>query len=192
MKNAIASTGLLLVFSFALTVAGQTQATQQSVPSVKVGPALTDKANSPMPPATAKNQTQKQSIGEGKVAVKASQPSSAWVEEVDVDNDGTVESTAFLYDSQRGILYAYRQDNFSCPNGKPESGSILEAVYGKSNHAGEPAGSGWYAVSLDAGQCNAQTAGTYGCRFDASGNPTECGAIAVDYNTGEAEVVAVQ
>jgi hypothetical protein len=172
--------------------AGQSQGAQQNAPKVKVGSALTAKASSPAPSPTAKNQAKKASIGKGPTTVKASQPSSSWVEQLDVDDDGTVETSDFLYDPERGILYTYREDDFTCPNGKPESGSILEALYAKGNPAGKPVGSGWYAVSLNAGQCNAKQAGTFGCRFDASGNPTECGAMTVDYATGEVDLASAQ
>jgi hypothetical protein len=191
MKKTIMVSGLL-VFGLGLSAVGQSQAAQQNTPTVKVGSALTAKASQPAVPANAKNQAKKDSIGKGKVAVKASQPSSFWVEELDVDDDGTVETSDFMYDAQRGVLYTYREDDFTCPNGKPESGSILEALYAKGNKAGKPVGSGWYEVGLNAGQCNAQQAGMFGCRFDANGNATECGAIAVNYATGEVDIAAVQ
>ena len=192
MKKAIVMTSMLLVFGLGRSSVGQSQATQQNAPKVKVGSALTTKASSPAAPAAAKNQSKKDSIGKGKTAVKASQPSSFWTEELDVDDDGTVETSDFLYDAQRSVVYTYREDDFTCPNGNPESGSILEALYAKGNKAGKPVGSGWYAVSLNAGQCNAKQTGTFGCRFDANGNPTECGAIAVNYATGEVDIAAVQ
>ena len=72
---------------------------------------------------------------------------------MDVDDDGTVETSDFLYDAQRGILYTYREDDFACPNGNSESGSILMALYAKGNKANKPVGSGWDLVNLDAGQC---------------------------------------
>jgi hypothetical protein len=59
----------------------------------------------------------------------------------------------------------------------PESGSILIALYAKGN-PGKPVGSGWYLVNLNAGQCAAKEAGTFGCKFDASGNLTEKGPTA--------------
>jgi len=170
---------------------GQSQAAQQNAPKVTVGQNLISKASAPAPSTAAKSTT-KDTIGTGKVAVKASQPSSFWTEEIDVDNDGVAETTSFLYDAQRGVLYAYREDDFSCSNGKPESGSILAGLYAKGNKAGLPVGSGWYAVNLNAGQCNTQQSGTFGCRFDANGNPTECGAVTVNYATGEVDIAAVQ
>jgi hypothetical protein len=192
MRNALFSPCFVLLCGLGVNALGQSQAQQQSAPKVKVGSSLTAKASSPVASSTAKNQTKKNSIGEGKTTVKASEPSSFWTEELDVDDDGTVETSDFMYDAQRGVLYTYREDDFSCPNGKPESGSILEALYAKGNKAGKAQGSGWYAVNLNAGQCNAQRSGTFGCRFDASGNATECGAIAINYSTGEVDIAAIQ
>jgi hypothetical protein len=193
VRKVIMTTDLLLVVGLGLSVLGcQSHSAQQIAPKVKVGSALTAKASSPATPATAKNQTTKDSIGKGQTAVQASQPSSAWTEELDVDDDGTVETSDFLYDAQRGVLYTYREDDFACPNGNPANGSILEALYATGNKAGRPVGSGWYAVSLNAGQCNAKQAGTFGCRFDASGNATACGAIAINYATGEVDIASAQ
>lgn len=192
MKNVIVLAGLAVATGLGVHAGSAQQATQQSAPKVTVGSALKEKANSPTPPAAAKNTAQKTSIGKGKTSVKASQPSSFWVEQLDVDDDGTVESSDFLYDAQRGVLYTYREDDFTCQNGKPESGSILEAVYAKGNQAGKPVGSGWYVVGLNAGQCGAKQSGALGCKFDASGNPTECGVADINYATGELDVAVAQ
>jgi hypothetical protein len=35
-------------------------------------------------------------------------------------------------------------------------------------------------------------AGAYACKFDANGNPTECGAISVNNATGEVTVAVIQ
>lgn len=192
MKNAMLLAGLAFATGFSIRAGGTQQATQQSAPKVTVGSALKEKANSPTPPATAKNKAQKTSIGKGNTSMKTSQPSSFWVEQLDVDDDGTVESSDFLYDARRGVLYTYREDDFTCQNGKPESGSILEAVYAKGNQAGKPVGSGWYVVGLNAGQCGAKQSAALGCKFDASGNPTECGVADVNYATGELDVAVAQ
>jgi hypothetical protein len=194
MKKVFLLASLAVAFGLSMHVLGQQQqqGAQQNAPKVKVGSALGAKANSPAPPPTAKNKTKKTSIGNGKTAVRVSQPSSFWVEELDVDDDGTAETSDFLYDAQRGVLYTYRQDDFSCPNGKPENGSILEALYAKGNSAGKPVGSGWYVVGLNAGQCAAKESGAFGCKFDASGDPTDCGAAAINNATGEVDLVAVQ
>jgi hypothetical protein len=120
MKKVSLLVSLAVAFGLSMHVLGQQQqqGAQQNAPKVKVGSTLGAKANSPAPPPTAKNKTKKTSIGNGKTGVRVSQPSSFWVEELDVDDDGTAETSDFLYDAQRGVLYTYRQDDFSCPNGK--------------------------------------------------------------------------
>lgn len=178
------------LLGFALLVAAQT--TDQNAPKVKVGSQLSAKAITPAPGSTARNTSQKTSIGKGATAARVAQPSSFWTEDIDVDDDGTVETSDYLYDSQRGILYTYREDDFSCANGNPESGSILMALYAKGNRADKPVGSGWYLVNLNAGQCAAKKAGTFGCKFDANGNPTECGAAKVNNATGTIDVVVAK
>jgi hypothetical protein len=192
MNKTVVIASLFLVLGFATAVSsGQTQTAPAVAPKVTVGGSLKAKASTPTPPATAKQQSQKAAIGKGKVAVKASGPSSFWAEEVDVDDDGVVESNQFLYDAKRDILYTYREDDFGCANGGTASGSILEALYAQGNPGGKPVGSGWYVVSLNAGQCGAKHSGIYGCKFDASGNPTECGAATINNNTGEIDVAVV-
>ena len=191
MKNMIVITGLAVAFGLSVNVAARSPAAQQGAPTVKTGSALKDKAASPAPSATAKNQSQKTSVGKGKATAKASAPSSYWTEEVDLHDDGSVETTEFLYDAQRGIVYAYGEDDFTCANGKPEKAGILEAVYAAGNKAGKPVGSGYYVVGLNAGQCAAKKAGGYGCKFDANGDPTECGAVAVHDATGEVTVAVM-
>jgi hypothetical protein len=191
MKNTILITGLAVTFGFSMNATAQSPAAQQGAPTVKTGSALKAKAASPAPSDTAQNKSQKTTIGKGKATARASAPSSYWTEEVDLHDDGSVETTEFLYDAQRGIVYAYGEDDFTCANGKPEKAGILEAVYATGNKAGKPAGSGYYLVGLNAGQCAAKKAGAYGCKFDANGDPTECGAVAVNDATGEVTVVAV-
>jgi len=56
----------------------------------------------------------------------------------------------------------------------------------------EAVGSGWYFVNLNTGQCTAKKAGTFGCRLNASGTPTECGAATVKNATGEIDVVVAE
>ena len=183
-----------LIVGVGLMVLGvaQSQTTTGTAPKVNVGPTVAAKANSPAPSTTAKNQSQKSSIGKGKTSVQSSTPASFWTDAVDIDDDGTVEDNQFLWDAQRGVLYTYREDDFSCPNGKPESGSILMALYAKGNPSGRPVGSGWYVVGLNAGQCGVAKAGTFGCKFDGSGNYTECGAAVVNDKTGELDVVVAK
>ena len=182
----------LLIGGLGMGIVAGAQITQLTTPKVTVGKQLTAKASAPSPGATAKNTAQKTSIGKGATSVKASQSSSFWTEELDVDDDGTIETSDYLYDAQRGVLYSYREDDFTCPNGNPESGSILMALYANGNKADKPVGSGWYLVSVDAGKCAAKRSATFGCRFDANGNATECGAATVNNATGEIDVVVAR
>ncbi|MGB9241893.1 MAG: hypothetical protein WCC03_00955 [Candidatus Acidiferrales bacterium] len=191
MKNSIPIVCLAVAFGLTASAFAQSPAAQQGAPTVKTGSALKAKAASPAPSDTAKNKSQKTTVGKGKATAKASAPSSYWTEEVDLHDDGSVETTEFLYDAQRGIVYAYGEDDFTCANGKPEKAGILEAVYATGNKAARPVGSGYYVVSLNAGQCAVKKAGAYGCKFDANGDPTECGAVAVNDATGEVTVAVV-
>src|SRR6266481_387914 len=160
MKTAVLFASMVIVLGFAKKVnSNQGQNTQSVAPKVTVGAALKTKANSPAPPASAKQESQKTAIGKGKVAVKASGPSSFGVDEVDVDDDGVVENNQFLYDAKRDMLFTYREDNFGCANGGTVSGGILEALYAKGNPSGKPVGSGWYVVNLEAGKCGAKDSG---------------------------------
>jgi hypothetical protein len=191
MKNMMLIAGLAVALGLGTNAAAQSTAAQQGAPIVKTGGAMKAKAASPAPSDTAKNQSKKTTVGKGHATAKASAPSSYWTEEVDLHDDGSVETTEFLYDAQRGIVYAYGEDDFTCANGKPEKAAILEAAYTTGNKAGKPVGSGYYIVSLNAGQCAAKKAGAYGCKVDANGDPTECGAVAVNDATGEVTVVAI-
>ena len=192
MKSMLLVAAVAIAFAVAMDAAAQTQPAQQAAPTVKTGAALKSKAASPTPSSTAKGQAQKTSVGKGTASAKTAAPSSYWVEEIDAHDDGSTESTEFLYDAKKGIVYAYGEDDFSCANGNPERGGILEAVYTAGNPAGKPAGSGYYIVGLNAGQCAIQKGGAYGCKFDANGNPTECGAISVNDATGEVAVAVVK
>ena len=192
MKKSFMSASLAAVFCVAAGAAPQQQSSQQPQAKVNVGTAASAKAKSPTPSPTAKNKTQSASIGKGRLTAKTAQPSSFWTEEIDLEGSGNLVSTDFLYDSTRGILYAYRSDDFTCANGEPGRGAILEAVYAKGNPARKPVGSGWYTVGLNQGKCGAKQAGEYGCRFDANGNPTECGVATINYATGNIDIAVAQ
>ena len=167
-------------------------AAAQPAPKVKVGAALKAKSKSPAAPNTAKQKSQQSSIGKGQLTANTAQPSSFWNEKLDVDDDGVVDTSDFLYDAQNGILFTYRESDFACANGGTANGGILEALYADGNKAGKPVGSGWYAVKLNASQCGATNAGVYGCRFDADGNPTTCGVATINNQTGDIDVAVAQ
>ena len=187
LHPAVTLLALLVVQSVA-----QSQTTITNAPQVKVGAAVAAAANSPGPSATAKNQSQKTSIGKGPASVKSSGPASYWTDLVDIDDDGQIEDNQFLFDAARGVLYTYREDNYTCMNGSPETGSVLMGIYTKGNKAGKPAGSGWYMVAVKAGQCGMTKAGTFGCKFDASGKLTQCGTAIVNEKSGELEMAIKQ
>jgi len=189
MKQRPLFAGVLVTLGAGLLVPAQNQPPAANSPTVKVGSAVAAKAASPVPGATAKNQSQQTSIGRGAASVKASAPSAYWTDLVDIDDDGMVEDNQFLFDSKRGILYTYREDDFKCADGKPENGNVLMAIYTKGNQAGMPVGSGWYVVALTAGQCGEKNPGLFGCKFDASDSLKPCGAAVIHESSGELELV---
>jgi hypothetical protein len=150
---------------------------------VKVSPPAAVTAKAAAPPASAKT-SQGTSIGKGKLKVNTSNAAgdtdSIWVEEVDIDGDGNVEKTDLLWDDEDKVLYLYAAGTFTCNNGGTGDGGMLVAIFGEGNAMKKPAGSGWYVVELDKSECAAEAAGLFGCKFDAKGNATACGAVKVD------------
>lgn len=187
MRTAIIS---LATFVSTLMVAA---AQQPSSTSPKVRPNLIPQqmAMRPAPSANAREKTQKNSVGKGALTVTTEQPVDFWQEQIPFSGRGVV-TTDFLYDPNIGVLFGYRQDDFKCVNGQPAYGGILEALYTEANHANKPAGSGWYAVELETGKCAAKKSGVYGCKFDASGNATECGTATLNSHTGQLNIAAAE
>lgn len=160
--------------------------------AAKVNPAAVQElAKAPAPPANASKRT---SIGKGRAAIStANAPGdsdSVWVADIDIDGDGDVEETSLLWDDEDKVLFAYADTEVPCQWGGTASASILIGVNGRGNSRQMPAGSGFYAVWLDASECAAERAGLFGCRFDARGNATECGAAVVDEATDTVTIVA--
>jgi hypothetical protein len=158
------------------------EAAAASPVKVKVPAAIIAEANNPAPPADASKKT---SIGKGKTAANTSNGAgdddSFWVEEIDVDGDGDVESADVIWDDEDKVLYLYSENNsLVCTDGGAATADLLVAINGKGNARKRAAGSGWFLVSLDEGECKAEAAETYGCRFDANGNATACGVAVVD------------
>jgi len=189
MKKTLRNT--LLGISVCCTGWFVVSAQQSTTPKAQPSLGLQEKATNPMPSSNAQGKTQKNSVGKGKLTVTTQQPVDFWQEQV-AYSGGSMVTTDFLYDPSVGVLYGYREDDFKCANGQPEHGSILEARYTSGNKSGKPVGSGWYAVELDAGKCAAKESGIYGCQFDASGNATECGAAALNTQTGELVIAAAE
>jgi hypothetical protein len=158
---------------------------QQTGPAVKVGPDVKSKAMNPKPGPSAQKKEDATAIGKGKATHATTSDYLSWAEEIDVDDDGSAEVTDVALDNKTKTIYLANDRKFSCANGGTADGEVLMALYGKGNTLGKPAGSGWFVAELDAGECGVPTAGLYGCKFDANGNPTQCGAAEVE----EADVV---
>jgi opacity protein-like surface antigen len=169
-------------------------AQQQNSPQVQHRLVSDGKISNPAPPDNARyTKGQSNSIGKGRVAVTTAQPGSSWQERLAIGNSRlAVVRTNFLYDPNRGVVYGYRDDDFACKDGQTANGSVLEARYTAGNKAGKPAGSGWYAVELQAGKCGAKESGVYGCKLDSSGTATDCGMATINNQTGEIDLVAAQ
>jgi hypothetical protein len=189
MKKKLIWLGIVLAVGMAALASGQgLPPGPMPVPTVNVGPEVAAKAANPAPSAAAKNQSQKTQIGVGPASVLASGPSAYWTDMVDLNGNGVEQDTQFLFDKQRGILYTYKRDNYQCANGTSQNGDVLMGIYTQGNNAGRPSGSGWFVVSVKAGQCGETKAGLFGCRFDASGKMTPCGTAKVKEESGELEV----
>jgi hypothetical protein len=169
------------------------QGTTQGLVKVNPPAAVTDKAKSPTPPADGKKGA---SIGKKKVKAKtansADDTDSIWVEQLDIDGDGNVEETSLLWDDEDKVLYLYADGTFTCANGGTGEGGLLVALYGDGNAYKKPVGSGWYVAGLDKGECAAETAGIFGCKFDAQGNDTACGAAKIDAKNDDITIAAVE
>ncbi|HXJ35492.1 MAG TPA: hypothetical protein VMS22_15775 [Candidatus Eisenbacteria bacterium] len=187
-KALVIGAGTLMLACFGVSRA----AAPSSPVVVQVPAAVAGKANNPTPPASA---TKKKAIGAGKLATNtANTPDdddSFWAEQIDVDGDGTVDDTNLIWDDEDKVLYLYADGDFKCANGKMGSGGLLIALYGQGNTHGKPAGSGWYAVDLDEGECAAKAAGIYGCRFDAKQQATACGVATLDEKNDDLTIVTV-
>jgi hypothetical protein len=186
---------LIAVGLGAMFCANGTSAQGTAQGQVKVNPpaSVTDKAKSPTPPADANKRA---SIGKKKVKAKtansADDTDSIWVEQLDIDGDGNVEETSLLWDDEDKVLYLYADGTFTCANGGTGDGGMLIALYGDGNTYKKPAGSGWYAVGLDKSECAAEAAGVFGCKFDAQGNATACGAVKIDAKNDDIAIAAVE
>jgi len=182
-----------LSFGLATLLASAALAQQASGPIVvKPGVAVTSKADTPQPPASA---TKVKSAGKGKTTINtansADDDDSAWIETLDIDGDGTAEAADIVWDDEDKVLFLHAADAFTCKNGGAGEGDLLIAINGKGNPRGRPAGSGFYVVSLDEGECGVKAAGLYGCRFDATGTPTACGVVSIDDKNDDVTIVTV-
>ena len=183
MQSRMVSTPLAIgtttLFCLSMTF-GQSSSASQPGPKISPSPSVKQKAQNPQPGSQAQTKSSTTTVGKGKTTLKNSSRSSSdyvdWAEEIDIDGSGNATAADVAWDTQKKVLYLDKDQTFSCKNGQTADGNVLMAVYGKGNTAGKPAGSGWFVADLDAGECAVPAAGLYGCRFDANGNPTQCGA----------------
>ncbi len=187
----ISTTAVTLIFG-ALLCALPSMAQQDSAMGVQLKPGTQamSKANNPAPPANAE---QKTSAGKGSTTIgtknSPTDTDSFWVESIDVDGNGDVETADLLWDDEDKVLLIYYEDDFTCQDGSPGSGGILMGINGADNPRKRPAGSGFYIVSLDEGECGAKEAGLWGCKFDANGNATACGIAVLDEKNDDLVIV---
>jgi len=162
--------------------------TQSSSAGLQVNPAQVQKKATTPPPA---GTTKTSSIGQNvKVATPAD--SDSWAEEIDVDGNGTPEQTNLVWDGADRVLFSNSSGTFTCSNGSTGTGELLVAVNGAGNTRGRPAGSGFWVASMDKGQCGVPAGTMWGCKFDASGNPTTCGVATIDQKNNDVILVTAQ
>lgn len=167
---------------------------QESVFGVQLKPSkqTISKASNPAPPANAE---QKNTIGDDSTAIGTDNSStdtdSYWVETIDVDGNGDIETASLIWDDEDKVLFIYYQDDFTCIDGSSGSGSILMGMNGTDNPRKKPAGSGFYIISLDPNECGAAETALWGCRFDAEGNDTTCGIAVLDEGNDDIVIVTV-
>lgn len=189
----IRGTRILAVVALCLLV-GAASLLAQSAPQapVKVNPPPALKSKAGHPPANAGKGT---SIGKGKASTTtANAPGdtdSVWAEKIDIDGDGKVDDTQFLWDDEDKVLYFSKSGTFTCASGGTGSGGILVAVYAEGNPYAKAANSGWWVAEVDKGECGAEAAGLVGCKFDGSGAYTSCGVAVIDAKTDSITIASV-
>ena len=188
MKRTVCCWRLLLV-TLAASITARAQGATGPV-TFQPGAEVQKHVLSPSPGAGATNQAKKAIIGRGKTMIDTGDPkNSFWTETVDISGAGQVASTDMLWDGSSKILYAFAQSTLRCTHGKTTETGVLVGVYGKKNFLGKPAGSGWWVVDLQEGQCQAPAAGLYGCKFDVSGQPLACGRAELDARINDMAIV---
>jgi hypothetical protein len=166
----------------------QAQQGQQGGKGVKVNPsAVQQKAQTP-PPSTASPAS---SVG-NRVQMTPPAGTVSWVEQVDVDGNGRPEQATLAWDAPDKVLLSNSTGTFTCSNGSTGNGELLIAVNGAGNKWNRPVGSGFWLASLDKGQCGVQANTLWGCKFDASGNPTTCGVAQLDQQNEDLIIVTAQ
>jgi len=179
-KWSILGTAMLVCAAVALAQEPSTS------PGVKVNPAEVQKKVGTPPPASA---TKTSTVGTEHLKMTTPPDSASWTEPLDIDGNGQVDQTTLTWDGKDRVLFSTTSSTFTCNNGATGNGELLVAVNGTDNPQGRPPGSGFWLASLDKGQCGAQAQSLWGCKFDASGNPTACGSARLDNQTHDLVIV---
>lgn len=109
-----------------------------------------------------------------------------------MDGNGTAEQANVVWDGQGKVLFSNATGTFTCRNGATGSGELLVAVNGAGNKWGRPAGSGFWLAAMDKGQCGVPANALWGCKFDATGNPTACGVATLNQKNDDLVIVTAQ
>jgi len=82
-----------------------------------------------------------------------------------------------MWDATNKVMYAYTHDPVTLDDGAIADKGLVVGQFGEGNTANRPLGSGFwaYAVSRDTTSYREVEGGLYGCRFDGTGEETECG-----------------
>jgi hypothetical protein len=176
---------LTIAVLVAVTVAIVARAAVPTGPRVNAA-AVVLRASEPPPP----HASQARIVGQNRVTASRNHEVSVWAEEIDIDGDGTVDDATFAYDEPNKILFASKSGTFKCKGGGAVgSGDMLIAVNLAGNLRRRPAGSGFWAASIDEDECGAPFAGIFGCRFDSDGVDTRCGLVHVDSKIDDIMIV---
>ena len=147
---------------------------------------LQNRALSPSPGANAVKQP---AIGRGKTMIDSGDAKSMlWNETIDI-SAGNIVDAQMLWDPSSKIFYAFAHTTLRCTHGKTVEGDILIGLYGKKNFLDKAAGSGWWVVELQQGECEAPLAGLYGCKFSQRGQKLACGRAEVDPRINDMAIV---
>lgn len=189
MKDVKKWTTTVIVGICAATASLMLAQSQAAGPVVK--PATIAKKAGTAPPASAKpTKTAGTNKAKLSTANSAADDDSFWVEKVDVDGDGDVEDANLVWDDEDKVLFAYTTGAFACKNGGTATADLLVATNAAGNPRKRPAGSGFWLADLDKGECGAQAAALWGCKFDASGAETACGVAALDEKNDDLIIAA--
>jgi hypothetical protein len=134
----------------AATVAIVTHAAAPTGPRVNPA-AVVMRASEPPPPYAA----QAKIVGKNRVTASRIHEVSTWEEQIDIDGDGTVDDATLAYDEANKILFASKSGRFPCKSGGFGSGDMLIAINLAGNLRRRPAGSGFWATSVDEDECGA-------------------------------------